>query len=140
MLTETQFVELYTSYRYRIDCVCSHFTKNEVEDWTSEIFTRIWEKRDQFRSLASPYSWAYRIAMNLCLQKIRVKHRDFCDISEVEIPVQHTQFNYILIQQLLGKMKLNEATAMASIATGIDSNTKHNRNLRFRGRQRAILA
>ncbi|MCZ8517798.1 sigma-70 family RNA polymerase sigma factor [Paenibacillus filicis] len=59
-----------TSYCYRM--LGSIF---DADDAVQETFIRIWQSRAQFRHESSPKTWAYRIASNVCLDKLRQAKR-----------------------------------------------------------------
>ena len=45
--------------------------REEARELTQEAFTRGLEKLDSFRSEASPYTWLFRIAVNLAISQLR---------------------------------------------------------------------
>ena len=53
--------------------------REEALELTQEAFLRGLDKIDSFRSEASPYTWLFRIAMNLAISKLRKeqRHRTF---------------------------------------------------------------
>jgi RNA polymerase sigma-70 factor (ECF subfamily) len=53
--------------------------RDEARELTQEAFTRGLEKLESFRGEASPYTWLFRIGMNLALSQLRAvqRHRTF---------------------------------------------------------------
>src|SRR5438874_10471384 len=49
--------------------------REEARELTQEAFTRGLEKIDSFRGDASPYTWLFRIAVNLAISQIRKVRR-----------------------------------------------------------------
>jgi RNA polymerase sigma-70 factor, ECF subfamily len=47
----------------------------EARDLTQETFTRALVKIDSFRGEAQPYTWLFRIALNLAISQLRKTHR-----------------------------------------------------------------
>ncbi len=45
--------------------------REEARELTQEAFTRALEKLESFRSEASPYTWLFRIAVNLAISQLR---------------------------------------------------------------------
>ena len=50
--------------------------REEARDITQEAFVRGLEKLDSFRGDAGPYTWLFRIAMNLAITHLRKRQRD----------------------------------------------------------------
>jgi RNA polymerase sigma-70 factor, ECF subfamily len=50
-------------------------TIDEAEDAVQEAFTRAWRGRQTFRRSISLRAWLYRIATNVCLNAIELRHR-----------------------------------------------------------------
>lgn len=81
------FDELYRSYAPLLLRRCMQYVKSReiAEDLTHTVFVKAMGRIDQFRSDASPYTWLYRIATNLCLNHLRDHRRElFVDHDALE--------------------------------------------------------
>lgn len=68
-LTAEQFDSLYRHHGRRAQGFFLRMTgydRSLAEDLTQELFTRIWEHRDDYRDEQSFTTWMYTIAYNLC--------------------------------------------------------------------------
>lgn len=68
------FNGLYDSHHAKVFRLCKgYFTGNEAlaADATQEIFIKVWENLETFRSESSIKTWLYRIAVNTCLIFLR---------------------------------------------------------------------
>jgi RNA polymerase sigma-70 factor (ECF subfamily) len=63
------FEELVLKYRDRIYNLCRHMLGNthDAEDAAQDTFIKAYHNLDNFRPVASFYTWLYRIAVNTCL-------------------------------------------------------------------------
>jgi len=68
-----QLDELYNNYRGRIENFIRHMVRDSVqaEDLTQEVFMHAQRGLKDFRGEASPLTWLFRIANNLCLDYLR---------------------------------------------------------------------
>lgn len=69
-----QIVQIYQDRIYNavLRMVGDH---EEARDLTQETFTRALVKIDSFRGEAQPYTWLFRIALNLAISQLRKTHR-----------------------------------------------------------------
>lgn len=69
------FDDVFNRYKQKIFAIAYRMFENtgEAEDITQEVFVRAWRSYDNFRQESEVYSWLYRIAINLCREKIRKK-------------------------------------------------------------------
>lgn len=69
----TAFNELVITYQDRIYWVARRMLgdHDEALDITQDVFVKAWGALGEFRGDARPYTWLYRIATNLCLNRIR---------------------------------------------------------------------
>jgi RNA polymerase sigma-70 factor (ECF subfamily) len=67
------FGELVRRYQQRIFRLTAHMLRNnaEAEDVTQEAFVRAYQAIGRFDGRSEPYTWFYRIAVNLSLNRIR---------------------------------------------------------------------
>src|SRR5580765_3702086 len=105
MLTETQFVDLYTHSFNTIKCFCARFDYENSEDLAQEVFFIVWNKRSEFRGLSKPSTWAYSIALNLVRDKHRKEiKRELVPLDGIVLPFLPTQYSHVLAGQLMAKM------------------------------------
>jgi RNA polymerase sigma-70 factor (ECF subfamily) len=64
---------LVRRHQRRIYRLAAHLTRNasEAEDVTQETFVRAYQALDRFDGRSEPFTWLYRIAVNLSLNQIR---------------------------------------------------------------------
>jgi len=67
------FDEVVTTYQSMVINVCYGFTGNreDAEDIAQDVFIKVWEKIQSFKSESSLKTWIYRIAVNTSLNFIR---------------------------------------------------------------------
>ena len=82
---------LYQKYSYAIYKRAQSFMKNEEEalEVMQEVFVKALQYADSFRGESSPYTWLYRIATHLCLNKLR--HIKITKI--VDEPLEETRYS-----------------------------------------------
>ena len=71
---KAHFNELFDTYYSKVFRLCKgYFYGKEVfaADASQEIFMKIWEHLDSFRSESSISTWIYRISVNTCLMSLR---------------------------------------------------------------------
>jgi len=68
---------LYKRYAKKLHYRCFQFTRDtaKAEDFTHDIFIRVFAKLDQYKEQAAFSSWLYSIAYNYCMTQLRVKKR-----------------------------------------------------------------
>jgi RNA polymerase sigma-70 factor (ECF subfamily) len=66
---------LVTRYQRRIFRLAFHLVRTgaEAEDVTQETFVRAYQAIDRFDGRSEPYTWLYRIAVNLSLNTLRAR-------------------------------------------------------------------
>lgn len=69
------FSLVFSNYKQKIFEIAYRIFNNvtEAEDITQEVFLRAYRGYENFRFESEVYSWLYRIAVNLCREKIRGK-------------------------------------------------------------------
>jgi RNA polymerase sigma-70 factor (ECF subfamily) len=69
------FGVLVRRYQRRIFRLAVHLVRNgaEAEDVTQETFVRAYQALDRFDGRSEPFTWLYRIAVNLSLNAIRAR-------------------------------------------------------------------
>ncbi len=73
MITEAQVAELYTRYGHAIFVRCVKLVGNEEEarDLTQETFFQFCRTKDRFEGRSSPFTFLYRIATNVSVDRLR---------------------------------------------------------------------
>lgn len=67
---------LYTEHARRVNrWVLRFYPRDEAEEVVHEIFVKVLERIDGFRSDASPTTWLYRMTVNHCLNRLRNEGR-----------------------------------------------------------------
>lgn len=74
---ELAFRELVSRYRHRVFAVCFRVLHDhaDAEDATQETFVKLARGADAFRGEAKLSTWLYRVARNVCLDRIRYEAR-----------------------------------------------------------------
>jgi len=88
----TQTLELDQIYRrygamVRRRCLTILKREDDAEDASQEVFIRVLRSSGSFRGQSSPATWLYRIATNICLNRIRdARNRERLDRTALEEP------------------------------------------------------
>ncbi|GAB3952142.1 RNA polymerase sigma factor [Spirosoma harenae] len=71
------FEKLYNRYVGKVYRRCLSMTKNaeQAQDFTQDIFLKVFHKLDAFQQRSSFSTWLYAIAYNYCADQIRVAKR-----------------------------------------------------------------
>ena len=71
------FRQLVEKHQEKVFRVCLGFLKNpqDAEDLTQEVFFRIYKNARRFRGDSKVSTWIYRIAVNLCINRLRKESR-----------------------------------------------------------------
>lgn len=69
------FGGLITLYRNKVFATIYNVTRNEEDAWdlSQEAFLKAWRHIDRFRGQSSFFTWLYRIAMNVTIDRLRRK-------------------------------------------------------------------
>jgi RNA polymerase sigma-70 factor, ECF subfamily len=81
--------DIYRRYGALVHRRCLKILRSEqdAEDASQEVFVRVLRSFSDFRGQASPATWLYRIATNICLNRIRdAKNRDRLAAERFEAP------------------------------------------------------
>jgi len=70
------FGELVTQYRNKVFATIYNMTRNEQDAWdlSQEAFLKAWRNIAGFKGQSSFFTWLYRIAMNVTIDRLRRKH------------------------------------------------------------------
>jgi RNA polymerase sigma-70 factor (ECF subfamily) len=77
-MTKSEFDSLYTQEYPRIYRMCLGYASGDphlAEEWTQDVFIRIWEHIGGFRGESQLSTWIYRVTVNTCLQNLRAARR-----------------------------------------------------------------
>lgn len=71
------FTDIVKSYQHRVYSICYKFLRNkeDAEDLSQEVLVEIYRNLKEFRGDAKLSTWIYRIAVNKCMDNIRMKKR-----------------------------------------------------------------
>jgi RNA polymerase sigma-70 factor, ECF subfamily len=74
---ESAFNELVVTYEHRIFSLVFRMLgrRDEAEDLSQEVFVQVFKAIDQFRADAKLSTWIYRIAVNLCKNRLKYLRR-----------------------------------------------------------------
>lgn len=70
-------MKLFESYKPELTSYCYRMlgSIDDADDAVQETYIRVWQSWDRFRQDSSIKTWIYRIASNLCLDKLRQAKR-----------------------------------------------------------------
>ena len=73
--TRRAFDEIVARHRRSVYQVCFRFTNNheDASDLAQEAFVRAWKGLGSFKGEAALSTWLYRIAVNVCLNRVGAK-------------------------------------------------------------------
>ena len=133
------FETLYKRYVRKVYCRCFSLTKDaaKAEDFTHDIFLRVFTKLESFQAQATFSSWLYAISHNYCMDQLRTAHKNpallsvddelVSNVAETaELPDdQFEQLSRILAtitpeEQLFLRMKYEEGLDINEIARLFD--------------------
>lgn len=130
------FEALYNRYVNKVYRRCLSMTKDplKAEDFTHDIFLKVFHKLDAFQERSSFSTWLYSIAFNYCSDQIRLARRlqmtgiddDFKhDIAETKEEQVHEETLYLVnramdslsvSEQDLLKLKYEDGMSIAAIS------------------------
>ncbi|MVM39378.1 sigma-70 family RNA polymerase sigma factor [Spirosoma sp. HMF3257] len=116
------FETLYNRYVKKVYRRCLSMTKDseKAEDFTHDIFLKVFSKLDAFQERSSFSTWLYSIAYNYCSDQLRIaKRHNFAPIEEglsKELPdYQEAQLHEETLQvvrQAMATLSVNERTLL----------------------------
>ncbi|GAB3894090.1 RNA polymerase sigma factor [Spirosoma agri] len=76
-ITIDAFEELYTRYVGKVYKKCFSMTKDDktAEDYTQDIFLKVFDKMESFQNRSTFSTWLYAISHNYCLDQLRIGKR-----------------------------------------------------------------
>ena len=87
--SDKKYKELYTTHYAKVMRLCLGYVAGDqdlAKDLTQEIFIKIWENLESFRSESSISTWIYRISVNTCLSNLRAKKKISRAIAIDDVP------------------------------------------------------
>ena len=76
MNRESTFEQIYKENYPRVVGLCMGYVKGDealAKDLAQEVFIKVWQNIQSFRSQSKVSTWIYRITVNTCLQEVRKK-------------------------------------------------------------------
>ncbi|GAB3558016.1 RNA polymerase sigma factor [Spirosoma fluminis] len=75
--SEDSFSVLYARYVHKVYKTCLSLTRDTTaaEDYTQDIFIKVFERLGSFRNRSSFSSWLYAISYHYCLDQLRLRKR-----------------------------------------------------------------
>lgn len=83
------FEELYRGNVARVYTLCLRLCAEagRAEEYTQDVFVRLWEKLGSFRGDSAFSTWLHRLAVNLVLDRLRSERRRSAWLLETDDPV-----------------------------------------------------
>lgn len=84
-----RYKEIYAAHYAKVMRLCLGYVAGDqdlAKDLTQEIFIKIWQNLENFRSESSISTWIYRISVNTCLSKLRTLKKGAKTIAIVDVP------------------------------------------------------
>lgn len=118
------FEMLYHRYMRKVFQTCLSMTRDSVaaEDYTQDIFLRVFSKLNTFQNRSSFSTWLYSISYNYCLDRIRLESRlpleSLSDVlpdhalSTEEDPEDATEHRLQLQEEILNDLSGEELTLL----------------------------
>ncbi len=86
---DKRYKALYTAHYPKVMRLCLGYVAGDqdvAKDLTQEIFIKIWENLENFRSESSISTWIYRISVNTCLSKLRTGKKSSRTVAIADVP------------------------------------------------------
>ena len=79
----------------------------EAQDAVQEVFLKLWDQRHKLKEVQNLEAWSVRITKNLCLDKLRSKHRKTENLERVpeKVDAQSTADRQIEQSEMMIKIK-----------------------------------
>ncbi|QHV93769.1 RNA polymerase sigma factor [Spirosoma endbachense] len=113
------FETLYTQYADQVYRKCLSMTKDseDAQDFTQEIFIKVFSKLDTFKQQSAPSTWLYSIAHNYCLDQIRISKRMNLQglpegVELVEEPAVSDELQLQALERLMENLPVEEVTLL----------------------------
>lgn len=102
-----QLFEKYSDYIYRI---CLRYVKDtqEAEDLSQEVFLKINENLNKFRTEAKVSTWIYKITINKCIDHLRTRNRQKELTQEHLHPLVKENLSFIIEDQVLTSIDIKK--------------------------------
>src|SRR5205085_1225946 len=75
--SDTSFEELYNQYAHKVYRTCLSMTNDllDAQDFTQDIFIKVFLKMHSFQNRSSFSTWLYSISYNYCLDRLRLSRQ-----------------------------------------------------------------
>ena len=82
--------QLVTQFQERIYGLCYHMTSNheDANDLAQDTFVKAWQALKNFKGDSSFYTWIYRIAVNTCLNHLKLRRNRTPHLSLNDLDLQ----------------------------------------------------
>lgn len=82
--------QLVTQFQERIYGLCYHMTSNheDANDLAQDAFVKAWQALKNFKGDSSFYTWIYRIAVNTCLNHLKLRRNRTPHLSLNDLDLQ----------------------------------------------------
>jgi len=117
-VTVNAFEELYTRYVGKVYQKCFSMTKDDktAEDYTQDIFLKVFDKMDSFQNRSTFSTWLYAISHNYCLDQLRIGKRFAMESLSGELintfteqePLISQEYRLLELEQLLDRLPAEE--------------------------------
>ncbi|MFN2445690.1 MAG: RNA polymerase sigma factor [Vicinamibacterales bacterium] len=80
-------------HRRQVYHVCYRFVGNheDASDLAQDVFVRAWRALGQFKRRAAVSTWLYRIAVNVCLNRLALRRPDFDEVEPNSLVDRHVE-------------------------------------------------
>lgn len=86
---DIKYKVIYTEHYAKVMRLCLGYVAGDqdvAKDLSQEIFIRVWENLESFRSESSISTWIYRISVNTCLSSLRANNKVSRTIAIADVP------------------------------------------------------
>lgn len=96
-------------------------SRAEAEEVSQETFLRLWEHAGRYVPSAKPSTWIYRIAHNLCVDRLRRRRETTSNVLPDELPASERPSGLFLERQVADAVQraLSELPARQRAAMGL---------------------
>ncbi|GAB3996492.1 RNA polymerase sigma factor [Spirosoma daeguense] len=116
------FEALYNQYVNKVFQKCLTMVKDpeSAQDYTQDIFMKVFSKMDQFEQKSSLSTWLFSITHNYCLDQIRISRRkstesltyEMADSVQETVSGRPTDEELTMLNNVMAQLPLEEATLL----------------------------
>ncbi|WP_080055017.1 RNA polymerase sigma factor [Spirosoma aerolatum] len=91
--TSSSFDDIYQQYIEKVYQKCLTMTNNPIiaQDYTQDIFIKVFLKLDSFKQRSDIYTWLYSIAHNYCVDQLRVEKRKRHQLFSLDLGMDYSE-------------------------------------------------